>query len=218
MIFVKTQRKRNYMKKSNLFNISIIITVVIGMTMFSSCKANDNNYDISEAQRTELEEFLSIFTGQPVLSDYPKGGDTALLYFTLYHLVDVGDDRVRYDERKNEYNVPKLAVDEKTEQYFGVEVDFSQNTDPTIRFKNGEYNIDKYFQMRGGYAKIESVTKSGDDLFLTCYTTDNSGNRNEVPTEPIDGGPILYNFTALVAPHKYNGEKTWKLVELLQIE
>lgn len=107
------------------------------MIMFSSCKKADNNYIISEAQRTELEEFLSTFTVKPVLSDYLKNEEgAALLYFTVYHLVESNDDRVRYDEPNDDYIVSKLAVDEKIEQYFGVDVYFSPYLSSVIRLKD----------------------------------------------------------------------------------
>ncbi len=203
------------MKNSILFKIFIVAVLLV---IFSSCKTTDNNSYISETQKSELEEFLSIFTIKPVLSNYTQEEEHALLYFTVYHLVELGDDRVKYDKQKNEYIVPKLAVDEKIEEYFGVEVDFSPYLGSTIRLKNEEYHFDDYFQSGAGYTKIESVTKQGDEFFLTCYTTNSNGRRNNRPKEPVDGGPVLYNFTALVAPHEYNGEKTWKLVELQQIE
>jgi hypothetical protein len=205
-------------KDSILFKKLVIIPAMMIMVIFSSCKKDDSSFIISESQKTELEEFLSIFTVKPVLSEYTKGKEESLLYFTLYHLLELDDDRVRFDERNNEYIVPKLAVEEKIEQYFGVNGDFSQYLGTNIRLENDEYHFDNYFQSGGGYAKIESISKEGDDLFLTCYTTDSNGKRHKSATEFTNGGPTIYNFTALVAPHEYSGEKTWKLVEFQQIE
>lgn len=125
------------MKDSIFLKIIVIISSVMVMIMFSSCKKADNNYIISEAQRTELEEFLSTFTVKPVLSDYLKNEEgAALLYFTVYHLVESNDDRVRYDEPNDDYIVSKLAVDEKIEQYFGVDVYFSPYLSSVIRLKD----------------------------------------------------------------------------------
>jgi hypothetical protein len=147
--------------------------------------------------------------------EYPDKDNAALLHFAAYYLIKIGDKRISFIKNNDEYIILGDAIKEVITDKFGITSNPPHTDGNDIVLIDGKYHVKNYFQEGSGLTKIDNAEKLERGLVLHCYTVDSKGNRNSIPSYAIDGGPSVYDFTAVVEQSEYG---SWILLEFLPMK
>jgi hypothetical protein len=189
---------------------------------------------ISDAEARALNIFFSNFC-ETSFGDFNAKArdDQALIAFAAHHNVINNRKLFKEDKAEGKAYIGKGTVDATIEKYFGLKGVTPQSAeDGFVIYKNGKYYWDDVFESAPWFAggQAVSLTDNGDGtLFATVELyKDNDAFQKDAakvnikdfyaPKKSWKGKTASYyelssTWSAVIAPHTYNGKKTWKLLE-----